>query len=99
MAEFVWRFAADEPVFAGHFPGRPIVPGVLLLDRAIRFAEQCHGAAGLRWQIAQAKFFRPVGPGHTLHYHLVATPAAGWAFSILDDDGVEVASGRLQPVP
>ena len=98
MAEFIWQFTADEPVFAGHFRGQPIVPGVLLLDRAIRFAEQCHGTTGLCWQIAQAKFFHPVGPGENLHYHLQVAADAGWTFVIRTGDGVDVAGGRLQPV-
>ncbi len=59
-AEFVCRFPADAAFFAGHFPGRPIVPGVLLLDQAILYAEACQGGGARRWQIAQAKFFRPV---------------------------------------
>ena len=33
-------FAANHPVFAGHFPGRPIVPGALLLDAVLHAALQ-----------------------------------------------------------
>ena len=93
-AEFVCRFPADAAFFAGHFPGRPIVPGVLLLDQAILYAEACQGGGARRWQIAQAKFFRPVAPDEKVHYQVHESRGA-WAFTARVD-GVEVASGRLQ---
>ncbi|HQO29981.1 MAG TPA: hypothetical protein PKY22_10735 [Accumulibacter sp.] len=93
-AEFVCCFPADAAFFAGHFPGRPIVPGVLLLDQAILYAEACQGGGARRWQIAQAKFFRPVAPDEKVHYQLRESRGA-WAFTARVD-GAEVASGRLQ---
>ena len=49
---------AGHPSLPGHFPGRPIVPGVLLLDAVLR-------AAGLAAPIrlVRAKFAAPVAPG------------------------------------
>jgi 3-hydroxyacyl-[acyl-carrier-protein] dehydratase len=60
-------FAADHPALAGHFPARPIVPGVLLLDAALQAVEQATAdAAASHWHIASAKFHRPVRPGESL---------------------------------
>ncbi len=49
---------AGHPSLPGHFPGRPIVPGVLLLDAVFQAAAL---AAPIR--LVRAKFTAPVGPG------------------------------------
>ncbi len=49
---------AGHPSLAGHFPGRPIVPGVLLLDAVLQAAAPCAPR-----RILRAKFAAPVGPG------------------------------------
>ena len=60
------RIALDHPAFAGHFPGNPILPGVVLLDEALRAIEVDLGLDLRQWQIAAAKFFEFVRPGEAL---------------------------------
>lgn len=57
-------FATDHPVFPGHFPGNPIVPGVLLLDWAQAAIE---AELGQHVQsLAEAKFHSPATPADRL---------------------------------
>jgi 3-hydroxyacyl-[acyl-carrier-protein] dehydratase len=55
--------AADHPVFAGHFPGAPVVPGVLVLSCVLDAADQWLGAAVHPLRLRQAKFPAPWLPG------------------------------------
>jgi 3-hydroxymyristoyl/3-hydroxydecanoyl-(acyl carrier protein) dehydratase len=43
--------AAEHPALAGHFPGSPIVPGVVLLDEMVRALEGEGALAAGRWRI------------------------------------------------
>lgn len=55
-----FRVPAQHPCLPGHFPGRPVVPGVLLLDRVAALLQRA-GAGSLR-HIAVAKFVAPLLP-------------------------------------
>ncbi|MDH4284335.1 MAG: hypothetical protein OEV35_03365 [Gallionellaceae bacterium] len=57
-------FELDHPSFDGHFPGRPIVPGVQLLDRAQHIVEMQCGLSVCG--IQAAKFLSPAAPGDAL---------------------------------
>lgn len=64
MPQVALSIPVDHPSFAGHFPGRPIVPAVVLLDAAQRVIE---AASDLVLSgIAVAKFHSPAGPGEAL---------------------------------
>ena len=59
----------DHPAFAGHFPGRPMLPGVALLAEAMEAAAAdpvLARAIGEAPRLSVLKFLSPVGPGARL---------------------------------
>jgi 3-hydroxymyristoyl/3-hydroxydecanoyl-(acyl carrier protein) dehydratase len=94
--EFVWTVPADHPALPGHFPGQPIVPGVVLLDRALLYAATLVADSNGSWQIGHAKFFSPVGPLATLTFTLEAKASGSLAFRIRAGDR-DVGAGSLTP--
>ena len=85
---------AEHPALAGHFPGMPILPGVLLLDEMVRVVEG--GPGGGRWRIGTAKFVRPVHAGETLTLGHERLPNGSIRFSV-HRAGEPVAHGVLVP--
>ena len=55
--------AVDHPALPGHFPGAPIVPGVLLLAECLQQLELLAGASLQYHRIKSAKFLKPVAGG------------------------------------
>lgn len=87
-----WTVPHDHPAFAGHFPGRPIVPGVVLLDRAVQAVEQASGRRAVG--VGSVKFLSAVGPGATLEFSWAATAAGALRIDIASG-GAAVATGTL----
>jgi 3-hydroxyacyl-[acyl-carrier-protein] dehydratase len=72
-ASGLWRLTGTEDFFRGHFPGRPLLPGVLMVEAmaqlggiALLTDERYSGSLALFGGIDKARFRRQVGPGDTL---------------------------------
>lgn len=89
---------ADHPAYAGHFPGNPILPGVVLLDAAIHALALQHGLDAAHSQIKSAKFASPVSPGEDLSLNSEPTAPGSFRFEIVAA-GRTVASGAIAFVP
>ncbi|MEO8078919.1 MAG: 3-hydroxyacyl-ACP dehydratase [Caldimonas sp.] len=96
-----WRVVdvpADHPAFAGHFPDRPLLPGVLLLAEvmeAVAADPALRARVGAAPRLSVAKFLAPVLPGSTLTIRFApVVEAAGVVFEVFDGER-RCASGQF----
>ena len=89
------RIAPDHPCLAGHFPGFPIIPGVVLLDETLHAIEQQQQIGPACWTISAVKFHHTVAPGDELRLSCDWQPDAQVHFELRSAQGL-VASGTIQ---
>lgn len=84
--------AADDPCLNGHFPGHPLVPGVVILDAVIASASAHYGAviAG----VDRCKFRQPLRPERACRIEIREVDDAALRF-VCTEQGDEIATGRL----
>ena len=83
----------NEPQFAGHFPGHPIMPGVLILEAmaqvggvAMLYPEEHRGKIALFGGMDNIKFKKPIVPGDSLITKAEISKVRG-DFGVLHADG------------
>ena len=82
------KFSGEEDFFAGHYPGFPLVPGVLLCEAAMqcgaillsRHLAGLEGRVPVATRMNDVRFKRMVRPGETLHMEVTLKERVGSAF-------------------
>lgn len=88
----VKNLSINEPFFQGHFPGRPVMPGVLIIEAMAQTAAVLvvhtlgpgsEGKLVYFMSVDSCRFRRPVFPGNTLYVHVTKLRKRGnvWKFS------------------
>jgi len=90
---------ADHPCLPGHFPGRPLVPGVVVLEAVLQALAE-RGVAGEALRLPQVKFLQPLLPEQLAQVVLEGglegelEQDGPWRFEV-QSQGRVVASGRV----
>jgi 3-hydroxyacyl-[acyl-carrier-protein] dehydratase len=104
------QVTANEPQFTGHFPGRPIMPGVLMVEAlaqtagiAVLTLDEYRGKLGLFAGIDDCRFKRLVQPGDTLRLEVTVEKLRGMfgrvraVASVEDEVAVEAVLSIIIP--
>ena len=103
------RVHADHAVFRGHFPDRPVLPGVLMIEAMAQSAAVMMGAGAIEEGSGTAllaavnhfRFYRPVNPGTRLRIEVVTLTRVG-SMTVIEGniscDGEKIAYGELSIV-
>lgn len=90
------RIAPGHPCLPGHFPGNPIVPAVVLLERVEQALRAALGPGVRLRALPSVKFLNPLAPGVEFDIRLEIDGAA--ARFQCQAEGRELAAGRLEYV-
>ena len=91
-----WTVPPDHPAFAGHFPGNPILPGVVLLDVALQIIANSSGIALDLCEISSVKFLSLARPGDELLIRHSVSSIGTIRFDIMAGTR-KIASGSIMP--
>ncbi len=94
LHSFALRVPADHPSLPGHFPGNPVVPGVVLLDAVVARAQIVIGTRLLQ-RIPQVKFLAPLLPEQDARIEIAFDADSNRAKFRVLREALVLASGEL----
>ena len=98
----------NEPFFVGHFPEKPVMPGVLIIEAMAQtsgalvvhsLGKEAEGKLVYFMSVDKAKFRKPVGPGDVVEILVTKTQArrSVWKFDcVATVEGTKVAEASVQ---
>lgn len=97
------EIARDHPAFPGHFPGQPVLPGVVLLGEVLEaLLHEAPASLGAQPRVSAVKFLAPVRPGASLEVRWSAPGEQRLRFEVWrhaegdPPQGQLAASGQLE---
>ena len=85
----------QHPAFAGHFPGYPLAPGVVILDVVIKELKAVYSQCLNVDRIAFAKFNQPLFPDMPFRVQFETIETGRVKFHVTGKDDENIASGQI----
>lgn len=86
---------ASSPWFAGHFPDKPILPGIAQLKMVADVISQATQSPMGIWQLTRIKFKKIIVPGEELEMHITPAAAANQYTFHITSQGQDTCSGAM----
>jgi 3-hydroxymyristoyl/3-hydroxydecanoyl-(acyl carrier protein) dehydratase len=88
------KIPGTHPALAGHFPGAPIIPGVVIIDHVISAVSELKGKPVRVNSIPSIKFLSPIGPDEEFEISLTEKDSGKVIFSVSSNDR-KILTGSL----
>ena len=89
------QVAADNPYFRGHFPGKPVLPGIVQLMMVERLLKTALGDGCQAVEFRRVRFSAPIGPRAELRVEVTRSGTAGHGSFRIESNGSQACRGLV----